>query len=184
MNTRPRRYVLLDRDGTLIAEKHYLASVDGIELLPGAVAGLRELQDAGHGLIVITNQSGIARGKLTLQTLAAIHDEIRLRLEREGVHLAAFYFCPHGPSEECSCRKPKPGMALRAAADFAFDLGESIVIGDKPADIELGRNCGATTILVRTGYGRETEAAGCQADYIAGDLWEAARFVLEQAAAR
>jgi D-glycero-D-manno-heptose 1,7-bisphosphate phosphatase len=182
---RPRSYVLLDRDGTLIVEKNYLASVDQVELIPGAAEGMRLLGEAGFGLIVVTNQSGIARGKLTLDTLAAVHAEIESRLGREGVRLAAFYFCPHGPADGCECRKPKTFMVRRAAADFGFDLGECIVIGDKPADVELGVNCGARTILVRTGYGRESEAAGTRADFVANDLLEAARYLVgEQPATR
>ena len=151
--------------------------MDQIELLPGAVEGLRLLQEAGFGLIVITNQSGIGRGLLTLDTLAAIHTEIQTGLERHGVRLSAIYFCPHTPADGCDCRKPKPLMAQRAAADFGFDLRESVMIGDKPADIEFGKNCGAGTILVRTGYGRETEAAGTQADFVAEDLMDAARYL-------
>ena len=174
----PRPYILLDRDGTLIVERNYLASADQVELLPGAVEGLRLLRDAGFGLIVITNQSGIARGKFTLDTLAAIHLEIQSRLERHSIHLAGFYYCPHGPAEGCDCRKPKTLLAQRAAADFGFDLRDCFMIGDKPADIELGKNCGAGTILVRTGYGRETEAAGTPADFVAEDLLDAARYLI------
>jgi D-glycero-D-manno-heptose 1,7-bisphosphate phosphatase len=172
-----RRYILLDRDGTIIAEKNYLSSVDQIELLPGTVEGLRSLQDAGFGLIVITNQSGIARGKLTLHTLAGIHAELQRQLREGGVRIDAFYHCPHVPEDRCACRKPAPLLARRAAADFGFDLEHSFVIGDKPSDIELGKNCGARTILVRTGYGRQHEAAGLVADFIADDLMEAARYI-------
>ena len=92
---KPRPYILLDRDGTILVEKNYLASADEIELLPGAVEGLRLLQDAGFELIVVTNQSGIARGKLTLDTLAGIHAELRRRLAAGGVRIDAFYPCPH-----------------------------------------------------------------------------------------
>lgn len=172
-----RRYVLLDRDGTLLVEKNYLSSVEEIELLPGAVEGLRLLRDAGFGLMVITNQSGIARGKLTLDTLAAIHAELQRQLAVGGVRIDAFYHCPHAPEDLCECRKPAPLLARRAAADFGFDLERSFVIGDKPCDIELGKNCGARTILVRTGYGREYEAAGLAADVVVDDLKEAARYV-------
>jgi D-glycero-D-manno-heptose 1,7-bisphosphate phosphatase len=174
-----RRYVLLDRDGTVIAEKDYLSSVDQVEILPGAVEGLSLLSVAGYGLIIITNQSGIARGKLTLETLAEIHSVIERRLADAGVHIDAFYYCPHLPEEGCDCRKPKPLMAEKAAAEFGFDLAQSFVIGDKLSDIELGRNCGARTILVRTGYGREYEAAGLKADYVAEDLLEAALYIRE-----
>lgn len=175
MSERP--YVLLDRDGTIIVEKNYLSAVNDLELLPGAVEGLRILHDAGFGLIVVTNQSGIARGKLTLETLAGIHAELERRLAAGGVHIEAFYQCPHLPEDECDCRKPKPLLAERAAADFGFELSRAFVIGDKPCDIDLGKNAGARTILVRTGYGREYEARGVRADFVADDLVEAARWV-------
>ena len=175
MNHRP--YILLDRDGTIIAEKNYLSSVEEIELLPGAVEGLRSLQEAGFGLIVVTNQSGIARGKLTLDTLAEIHAELQRQLAAGGARIDAFYHCPHVPEDHCECRKPAPLLARRAAADFGFDLELSFVIGDKPCDIDLGKNCGARTILVRTGYGRQHEAAGLAADVVVDDLMEAARYI-------
>ena len=170
-------YVLLDRDGTIIVEKYYLSTAAGVELLPGALEGLRSLRDAGFGLIVVTNQSGIGRGKLTLETLADIHAELQRQLAAGGVRIDAFYHCPHMPEDDCECRKPKPALALRAASAFGFDPRRSFVIGDKPADIELGRNCGARTILVRTGYGRDFESAGLTADFVADDLSEAARFI-------
>ena len=172
MNTRP--YILLDRDGTVIVEKNYLSTPDEIELLPGAVEGMRLMQDAGFGLIIVTNQSGIARGKLTLETLAVIHAEIERLLAEGGVRIDAFYHCPHVPEDRCDCRKPEPLLAQRAASDFGFDLRNSFVIGDKPCDIYLGKNCGARTILVRTGYGREHEAAGLEAGFVADNLVEAA----------
>jgi phosphoheptose isomerase len=175
MNTRP--FVLLDRDGTIIVEKHYLSSVEEIELLPGAGEGLRLLQDAGFGLIVVTNQSGIARGKLTPATLGIIHAELERRLAASGVKIDAFYYCPHVPEDHCDCRKPKPLLAERAASDFNFDPRRSFVIGDKPCDIDLGKNFGARTILVRTGYGREYEAAGISVDFVADDLVQAARYI-------
>lgn len=172
-----RSYILLDRDGTIVIEKNYLSSVDDLELLPGAVEGLRMLQEAGYGLIVVTNQSGIARGKLTAETLAVIHAELERRLAEGGVKIDAFYHCPHIPEDHCDCRKPKPLLANRAAADFNFDLQHSFVIGDKPCDIDLGKNCGARTILVRTGYGLHYEAAGIDVDFVANDLVEAAQYI-------
>jgi phosphoheptose isomerase len=175
MTSRP--YILLDRDGTIIVEKNYLSSVDDLELLPGAMEGLRLLQDLGCGLIVVTNQSGIARGKLTVDTLTSIHAELRKRLAAGGVHIDAFYHCPHVPEDHCACRKPKPLLARQAATDLGFDLRRSFVIGDKPCDIDLANNCGARPILVRTGYGREYEAAGIQAEFIASDLVEAAHYI-------
>jgi D-glycero-D-manno-heptose 1,7-bisphosphate phosphatase len=171
------RYILLDRDGTIIVERNYLSTAAGGELLPGAIDGLRRLQGLGFGLIVITNQSGIGRGMLTEATLEEIHTELRRQLAAGGVRIDAFYHCPHVPEDACECRKPKPLLVFRAASDFGFDPRHSFVIGDKPADIELGKNCGAGTILVRTGYGREFEAAGLIADYTADDLKEAAGYI-------
>jgi D-glycero-D-manno-heptose 1,7-bisphosphate phosphatase len=147
------RFALLDRDGTIIVEKHYLKSVDQLELLPHTVSGLRLLVDQGFGLIVITNQSGIGRGLITVEEVEAIHTELIKRLAAEGVKIAAIYYCPHAPADHCECRKPQTRLAEQAAADFGFDLGESLVIGDKASDIEFGRNLNAYTILVRTGYG-------------------------------
>jgi D-glycero-D-manno-heptose 1,7-bisphosphate phosphatase len=177
-----KRYVLLDRDGTLIVERNYLSRVADLELLPGAVEGLRTLRDAGFGLVVLTNQSGLARGKLTPETLTAIHAELERRLEAHGVRIEAFYHCPHLPSDGCACRKPKPGLAERAAGDFGFELSQAFVVGDKASDVELGRNCGACTVLVRTGYGREWEAGGLQADYIADDVRDAAGWIVRTSA--
>lgn len=170
-------YVFLDRDGTVIVERNYLASVDGLELLPGALEGLRELQQAGYGLVIITNQSGIGRGFLTPGTLAAIHTELNRQLAEGGITLDAIYFCPHTPADQCDCRKPKPKLVLEAARDLDIDLARSFMIGDKPADIDLANNAGLRAILVRTGYGREYESS-VAADFVADDLAEAARYVL------
>jgi D-glycero-D-manno-heptose 1,7-bisphosphate phosphatase len=173
-----RRFVLLDRDGTINVEKDYLASVEDLELLPNTLAGLRALGGLGLGLVVLTNQSGIGRGYFGAETVAAIHRALADRLAAGGVTLDGIYVCPHGPDEGCACRKPATGLAEQAARELGFRLPDSFVIGDKPADIELGRRCGATTILVRTGYGRESESsAEATPDYVADDLAGAARIV-------
>jgi phosphoheptose isomerase len=169
-----RRYALLDRDGTLIVEKHHLNSIDQLELLPGAAEGLRRLEAAGLGLVMVTNQSVIGRGMLGLEELASIHEELLQRLRAEGAGLEGIYICPHRPEDKCACRKPSVKMAQQAAEEFQFDLRDAFVIGDKPADIEMGRACGATTVLVRTGYGRKWEQDGLQADIVADDLAAAA----------
>lgn len=177
-----RRAVLLDRDGTIIAEKNYLGSAEGVELLPGAAQALRSLRDAGFLLIVISNQSGIGRGMFTLAALTEVNDELQRQLRGAEVQIDSFYFCPHAPEDSCECRKPKPLLAQQAARDFGFDPGEAFVIGDKLCDIDLGRAIGARTILVRTGYGRQAEESGVPADVIVDDMTAAASYIVSSLA--
>lgn len=174
-----RRYALIDRDGTLNVEKDYLSNPDELALIPGAAEGLRLLQGLGFGLVVITNQSGIARGYFGMDVLDAIHERLRDLLAAEGITLDGLYICPHGPGADCDCRKPLPGMALKAAKDLDFDPSQAFVIGDKEADVGLGKAVGATTILVRTGYGRQHEGK-CQPDHVADDLLAAAEWIALQ----
>ena len=187
MNPRPmpdRRYVLLDRDGTINVEKHYLSDPALLELYPGVGGALRQLQDRGFGLAVVTNQSGIARGKITPAQVAAVHEKLRALLAAEGVSLGGIYFCPHGPGDDCDCRKPLPGMIVQAARELGFDPECSFVVGDKGIDIELGKAVRAKTVLVRTGYGAETERDHlADPDFIADDLPGAARWIIAQAGA-
>lgn len=173
-----RRFVLLDRDGTLIAERNYLACVEDVELLPGAAPGLRLLNQAGLGLAVVTNQSGLGRGYFDWAALDAIHARMTQLLADEDVTLAGIYVCPHVPDDGCACRKPQPGLAHRAAAELHFELAASFVIGDKPCDIELGRRLGAVTFLVRTGYGAHWEREGLRADYTVDDVLAAAQIIV------
>src|SRR4051812_17219839 len=116
-----RRYVLLDRDGTLIAERNYLARVEDIELLPNTLAGLQRLAELNLGIVVVTNQSGIARGYFGWPEVREIHEHLTRLFADNGVTLAGFFVCPHGPDEGCECRKPEPGMARTAARELDFD---------------------------------------------------------------
>lgn len=168
----PRRgFVVLDRDGTVNVERNYLSRVEELELLPGAAAGLARMQAMGLGLVLVTNQSAVGRGLLSPEGLERIHERLRELLAREGVRLDAILSCPHRPEDACSCRKPLPGLLLRAAADLGFAPGESVVIGDKACDLEMGAAVGARTILVRTGYGAATEASpGTRPDHVVDDL--------------
>jgi D-glycero-D-manno-heptose 1,7-bisphosphate phosphatase len=176
--------VVLDRDGTLIVERHYLADPLAVELLPGAAAGLRHIRSLGLGVIVVTNQSAIGRGFLAEAQLARIHHQLLDLLTAEGVHLDGLYYCPHTPDEQCRCRKPQPGLLERAARELGFVLQESYVIGDKACDIELGRRMGATTFLVRTGYGAQVAAEGMVTpDHIVDSLWDAAQIIERMMAA-
>jgi len=175
---RPKRFVLLDRDGTIIKERHYLSDPQQVELLAGAAEGLRQMQEMGLGAIAVTNQSGIGRGFFDEKRLWEIHQRMLELLTAESVFLEDIYFCPHTPADNCSCRKPLSGLVEQAAEKYGFNPQDSFVIGDKPCDIELGQRVGAITFLVRTGYGAEVAANQTVApDYVVDDLLEAARII-------
>ncbi len=178
------RYVLLDRDGTLIVEKNYLADPAGVELLPGVGEGLQHLRAAGWKLVVVTNQSGVGRGWFTLADVQRVHDRLVELLAPYGVTFAGIYLCPHTPDEQCNCRKPRVGMIEQATRELVFDPRYAVMIGDKALDIELGRAVGAQTILVTTGYGAEVHARGdVRADFVCGDLRQAAVWIIERSTA-
>ncbi|WP_320172794.1 D-glycero-beta-D-manno-heptose 1,7-bisphosphate 7-phosphatase [Maridesulfovibrio sp.] len=172
------KYILLDRDGTIIEDKHYLCDPDEVELCFNASEGLKAMQDAGFGLIVVTNQSGIGRGYYAESDMKAVNDRMAKLLAVHGIKINAVYFCPHAPDQECDCRKPAPGMFDQAIADFGMNPEECFVIGDKICDVELGMARNAKSILVRTGKGlkEEPKCVG-KADYIADDLLDAAEFI-------
>lgn len=169
------RFVLLDRDGTIIVERDHLSLPGQVELLPGAAEGLRRLRRLGLGLVVVSNQSAIGRGFFDESRLEAIHGRLRELLKAGGVELDAIYVCPHQPDDGCSCRKPATGLVQQAAREYDFDPAQSFVVGDKECDIELGRRVGAVTILVQTGYGAEVaERNAVEPDYVEEDLRAAA----------
>jgi histidinol-phosphate phosphatase family protein len=129
----------------------------------------------GLGIVLVTNQSGIGRGYFDRETVDRVHERVAAVLAREGIAIDRVYVCPHAPEDGCECRKPKPGLLLAAARDFGFDPRRCFVIGDKACDIDLGRAAGATTLLVRTGYGSEHLAAGlARPDISVDDLVSAA----------
>ena len=173
-----QRFVVLDRDGTIIVERHYLSDPDGVELVPGAATALRQLAEMGLGLVVITNQSGIGRGYFDKACVGLVHRQMCDLLETEGARLSGIYFCPHKPEDECRCRKPRPGLLEQAAKEHGFDPHSCFFIGDKPCDIELGQSAGATTILVTTGYGAQVAQNGtANPDYMVAGLLEAAEII-------
>ncbi|MCC6142907.1 MAG: HAD family hydrolase [Candidatus Hydrogenedentes bacterium] len=138
----------LDRDGTLIEDRDYLRDPSDIVFLPGVLEALRRLRGAGYLLIVITNQSGVARGYFTLADLEAVHEELRRQFSQAGIHLDAIYACPHGPEDGCDCRKPLPGLTRRAAREWDIDLGRSVTVGDKLRDVEAGQSAGCGTNIL------------------------------------
>ena len=174
-----RRFAMLDRDGTLIHERHYLSDPNDVELLPGAVEGLLSLRKMGLGLVVLTNQSGVGRGYFDVARLELVHARMNSLLAQEGVEVDGIYYCPHRPEDLCPCRKPRPGLVNRAASELRFQPGDGFMIGDKAIDVQLGRAVGATTFLVLTGYGKqERGVAAGYADHVADDLAQVAEIVV------
>ena len=169
-----RRVVLLDRDGTLIVDRHFLADPEDVTLLPGAVEGLRRLSALGLGLVVVSNQSGVGRGYFGLAEVERVNARMVALLAADGVRLDGLYYCAHAPEVGCACRKPKPGMVARAACEIGFDPARAYVIGDRDVDVRLGRALGATTLLVRRrGEGGRPPGAVAP-DYVVADLTQAA----------
>lgn len=184
---RKRRAVFLDRDGTLNVDRVYVGKPQDVELVPNAAEGARMLADAGYVLVVVSNQSGIARGFFTEQEAAAVDERLAQLLAGRGVAIAASYRCPHLPGAplpeyavECDCRKPSPGLILRAAAELSLDRSASWAIGDRARDIAAGAAAGCRTIAVDPVPSLpEAEDFGAfQPDYRARDLVDAARHVI------
>ncbi len=176
--SRPR-YVLVDRDGTINAEirGEYVLEAERMILMPGVAEGLRDLQQTGLRVAVVTNQSPVGRRWIDEHQLEEIHRRMLDLLAEAEVEIDGIYVCPHRPDEGCSCRKPQPELALRAAAELGFSSQEAFVVGDKDSDIEMGRRIGATTILVLTGQGRAALEKGVRPDHVAADLREAATII-------
>ena len=161
-----RPAVFLDRDGTVNVEVHYLSDPDQVELLPKVAETISMLNARGIPVVVVTNQAGIARGYFEERQLSEIHQRLFELLGRQNAKLDGVYFCPHHPTEglgdyrvACGCRKPQPGMLMRASLDLGIDLGRSLMIGDREGDLQAGATAGCQTALVLTGYGQETMAA-------------------------
>ncbi|MDB5350187.1 MAG: hydrolase, HAD-superfamily, subfamily [Planctomycetota bacterium] len=184
---RPNRAVFLDKDGTLIEDLPYNVNPDLIRLAPGAADGLSRLQDAGFRLFVVSNQAGVAFGRFPESALAAIEKRLAELLGRMGVEMGGFFYCPHHPEASvldyrrtCNCRKPAPGMLVRAARENRIDLHRSWLIGDILDDIEAGRRAGCRTIHIDNG--NETEWAlspDREPHFTTGDLARAARHITE-----
>lgn len=176
--------VFLDRDGTINVEKEYLYQAKEFEFIPGAPEAIRLLNQAGTLVVVVTNQSGVARGYYTEDDVHNLHRHIARELERFGAHVDDWLYCPHHPAGRgsyalpCNCRKPLPGLLQEAAARHDIDLENSTMIGDKLADIEAGRAAGCRTILVRTGYGTDDEQHVGPETVVCDDLLSAVKSLL------
>jgi D-glycero-D-manno-heptose 1,7-bisphosphate phosphatase len=158
----PHPAAFIDRDGTLIVEHGFLSDPAGVQPLPGAVEAVRSLNAHGIHVIVVTNQSGVARGFFGEDIVRAVNSQLIDVFAAQGAIIAQVYYCPHYPSPNepaCSCRKPARGMIDQATREFDIDLPSSVVIGDRFCDVKLGHGVGIPGVLVLTGYGREEHAA-------------------------
>jgi len=180
----PRPAVFLDRDGTICEEVGYLNHPGRFRLFPFAGKAICRLNGAGFAVIVVTNQSGVARGYFPLSLVHEVHERMRNDLLAEGARIEGVYFCPHGGSEDCSCRKPKTGMIEQAARDLFLDVSRSFVIGDRYGDMELAFRAGMRAVFVRTGYGLgewtwHAQDWPRQPDAVVDDLVRAVDWILE-----
>ncbi len=180
-----RKAVFLDRDGTLIRNRHYGCDPDAIELLEGVSEGLGLLKMSGFLLVVVTNQSGVARGFFTERCLNEMHRRLGDRLEKLGAGIDGWYYCPHHPegvvpeyAVACDCRKPLPGMVLRAAVDLGIDLSASWLIGDILDDVEAGRRAGTRTVLLDVGTEGEPDRPERTPEYVASSFMQAVEYIL------
>lgn len=164
--------VFLDRDGTIIVDKIYLNDPDGVEFLEGAQQALKRVCDAGFKIVIVTNQSGVAKGLVQIENLNLIHQKIKDSLSSYGVEIFRIYFCPHPVDGNCNCRKPKTGMVKEI--ENLIDKEKSFMIGDKETDIEFGINLGIKTILLTDNLEQQTKA-----NYKAKNLLEAVDIILQ-----
>ena len=172
------RAVFIDRDNTLCRDVPYCSRPEDIELLPTAAKGIRLLNEHGFKVVVITNQSGIARGYFTEETLSRIHQKMQNDLAEQGAFVDAIYYCPHHPDDNCECRKPKPTMILQAARDLNIDLRQSYSIGDSDMDVDAGKRAGCSTIRINSGL--EGAAKESFADFVCSDLHAGVRWIIAQ----
>ena len=191
-----RPALFMDRDGTISEEVGYVNHASRFRLFPYTADAIKLLNDNGWLAIVVTNQAGVARGYFSEDIILQIHDRVRQELEKESARLDAIYYCAHHPSVgeppyrlDCDCRKPKPGLIQRAAADFEIDLARSWMVGDRYGDVELARNAGLHAAFVLSGYGRgewEYQRGSWQIEpeVVAEDLLEAVQVIIERDAAR
>ncbi len=181
--------VFLDRDGTIIKEVNYLNRIQDVELLPQAAEAIAKLNQQQIPVILVSNQSGIARGKFSENFVAKTHRHLQEMLNRQGAHLDDFFFCPHHPEsgkapykKVCACRKPAPGLLYEAAARHHLGLSESYVIGDKLIDVELALRVGGKGLLVETGHGKSEKEKIAKSEikptFIATDLYAAVNWIL------
>lgn len=179
MISQGQKAVFLDRDGTICEEVNFLSRTKDLRLFTFSAEAVRLLNVSGFLVVLITNQSGIARGFFDEKTLHEIHAKLKCELAESDAKLDAIYFCPHNSAGNCDCRKPQTGMIEQAKQDFSFDLENSWFIGDKAIDVETGLNAQIKTALVLTGYGKkEVPLLKKEPNLIAENLLEAVRLII------
>lgn len=163
----PEKLVILDRDGVINEDSDaFIKSVEECHLLPGSIEAIARLTQAGYTIIVATNQSGLARGLFDEYTLARIHQFIIEQVEVAGGKIAAFFYCPHGPDDGCECRKPLPGLLLRAEGELSLSVNGCHFVGDSLRDLQAATAAGCLPVLVETGKGQKTITNGLPAELI------------------
>jgi len=182
--------VFLDRDGTVCEEVGYVNHVSRCRLLPHSAEAIRLLNEAGRRIAIVTNQAGVARGYFREDMILAVHERVRGLLAEGGARVDGIYYCPHHPTageppyrSACDCRKPLPGLVLRAARELGIDLARSYMVGDSARDVQAAQAAGVTPVLVLTGYGRgewehQRERFKVPPAYVAEDLLDASRWIL------
>jgi D-glycero-D-manno-heptose 1,7-bisphosphate phosphatase len=153
-----RKAIFLDRDGTIIEDRHYPRDPAEVTLTPGALEGLRAMSEKGYLLFIVSNQSGVGRGIISDVQFRAVHERVCELLKAGGVDIASFGYCFHTPEDNCRCRKPAVGLIPKEHAGVRIDWTGSLVVGDKPSDLMLAEKLGAKGVLVATGYGEKTLA--------------------------
>jgi D-glycero-D-manno-heptose 1,7-bisphosphate phosphatase len=174
--------IFLDRDGVINENRaDYVRSWEQFRFLPGALQALAVLTQAGFRIFVVTNQAGVNRGLVSPEALAEIHRNLRRAARQAGARIEAIRYCPHRPDEQCSCRKPRPGMLFDLAWTHQVSLGEAFMVGDAASDVAAGRSAGCRTVMVRTGRGasqlQSPEIRVSRPDLVANDLLSAARLI-------
>ena len=175
--------MFLDRDGVINenVDGDYVRSWEGLRILPGALEAIAELTRAGYPIVIVTNQQGVGKGLMAVSDVEEIHRRLVEEIERAGGRVAAVRYCPHLAEEGCACRKPKPGLLVRAAEELGLDLARSVFVGDAVSDVQAARTAGCRPILVRTGRGAAAETALRSGGYgeveVVEDLVAAARLI-------
>jgi len=175
------KVVFLDRDGVISKDSpDHIKSWDEFHFLPNAKEGIKLLTDHGFHIVLITNQSVIARGMVTIEGLESMHNNMKREIEEYGSKIEKIYYCPHHPDEGCDCRKPKPGMLLRAIKENNIDPTKSFMVGDRMMDVEVGKKVGCKTVIIPSELGqREMRESSIKPDYVAKDLLDTSKWIIK-----